>query len=273
MVPFSMLIIRFFGIFCKLFYINALQQATPCKVSGRCKSVARQKPSQIMRGLLFCKLSEFSETESSDDFLAVIELAFDIRIHTVFNGPFGFVFDGLRVNAFHSVLGADDARRAADDEGIWRDDLVFHDDGTGGDDGAFSDDGAGQNGGAHTDEDVIFDDAAVHAGAMPDGDVIADDARIIIRDVQACEILDICAFADGNIIHIAARNDARPDAGVFSDADIAVQMRAGSDEGFFMNLRCLAFEFFACECVHGNGLLLYELILCNICAEARSREL
>ena len=207
-----------------------------------------KKPSRDMRGLSFCQIYEIFGilgNGNSDDFFAVINFAFDIRFHTVFHGPFGFVFNGLGVNIFHHVLRADDVGGAADDEGIRRDDLIFHDDGTGGDDGSAADDGARQNGGAHADEAVIFDDAAVHAGAVADGDVIADDARIVIRDVKAGKILDIRAFADGNIIHIAARDDARPNAGVLADADIAVEMRARSDESFFMNLRRLAFEFFA----------------------------
>ena len=204
------------------------------------------------------------EIRKSDDFFSVIELAFDVGLHAVFHGPFGFVFNGLGVDIFHHVFCADDAGRAADDEGIRRDDLVFHDDGTGGDNGAFPDDGARQNGGTHADEAVIFDNAAVHAGAVADGDVIADDAGVVICDVKAGEILDIRAFADGNIIHIAARNDAGPNAGVFPDADIAVEMRAGSDEGFFMDLRRLTFEFFACECVHEIFSFFLNKLLCPL---------
>lgn len=205
---------------------------------------ARKSPRGMCGGFCFVKM------KLSDNFFSVIEFAFDVGLDAVFHGPFGFVFNCLGVNVFHHVFCADDAGGAADDEGIGRDNLIFHDDGTGGDDGSAADDGARQNGGAHADEAVIFDDAAVHAGAVADGDVIADDARIVIRDVKAGEILDIRAFADGNVIHIAARDDARPNAGVLADADITVEMRARSDESFFMNLRRLAFEFFAGECVH-----------------------
>lgn len=89
----------------------------------------------------------------------------------------------------------------------------------------------------HPDQDMVFNLTAMYAGAVADGHIIADDAGIVISDVQADKILDIAAFSDGNIIHVAPRHDAGPEAGFFRDADIAVQMDAGSDERIIVDLR------------------------------------
>ncbi len=57
--------------------------------------------------------------------------------------------------------------------------------------------------------------------AQCDSDIIANDAGIVIRHMQADQILYIRAFTDGDVIHIASRHDARPYTRILSDPDIA----------------------------------------------------
>ena len=58
--------------------------------------------------------------------------------------------------------------------------------------------------------------------AMSDGGKITDNCRVFDAvDMDTAIILNICAFADGDIIVITAHGDLMPDAAVFANTHCA----------------------------------------------------
>ena len=101
---------------------------------------------------------------------------------------------------------------------------------------------------------MILDLAAVDARAVPDRHIVADDARILIRDVQTREILNIGADADRDIVDIAARDNPRPEARVLPEPYVAREKYLRRDKRLLVNLRRDAVkrgESVSFECKHG----------------------
>ena len=154
------------------------------------------------------------------------------------------------MNRLDAVNRAHDLARHADDEGIRRNDLVLAHEGPCGDDRAFADLRARQHRRVHADEDMVADLRAMHDSAVPDRHIVADDARSVIRHMKADEILHIRALADRDVIHIAARNNARPKARILRDAHIARKKHLRCDESLLINLRLDAMKFRAGKRIH-----------------------
>ena len=91
---------------------------------------------------------------------------------------------------------------------------------------------------------------------------------MIVRYMEAAEILHIGAFADGNIIHVAPGDHAGPEAGLGSYADVAVEMYTGRDKGVFIDLRRLALKFLRMKCIHAMSSFQCGEII----SEGRRRE-
>jgi hypothetical protein len=126
--------------------------------------------------------------------------------------------------------GAADLAGDSGYEGVGRDDGLFGDDGACGDDGAFADAGVVEDGGSDTDEDGVFEDAAVDCGVVTYGYHFPDDDRVeVAHSVQHCTILHIAFRSDANRIHISANNCVHPHAGVLAENDIADDLRGGID--------------------------------------------
>ena len=87
---------------------------------------------------------------------------------------------------------------------------------------------------------------------MTDCYIIADDAGIVVSHMKANQILDVGAFADGNIIDISPGNDAGPQAGVLGDTDISVEGNLGRHESVLVDLRLFSFIRSTLECIHRN---------------------
>ena len=84
---------------------------------------------------------------------------------------------------------------------------------------------------------MVLDLAAVDAGAVPDGHIVSDDARVVVRNVQAAEVLDVRTDADGDVVYIAACDDTRPETGVLPNAHITREEYLRGDERLLVNLR------------------------------------
>ena len=89
---------------------------------------------------------------------------------------------------------------------------------------------------------MILNHAAVDACTVPDRHIVSDDARIVVRNVQTGKILDIGADPDGDIVHITACDDPRPEARVLTDAHIAGEKHLRRNERLLVNLRCDAMK-------------------------------
>src|SRR5258707_2404045 len=65
---------------------------------------------------------------------------------------------------------------------------------------------------------------------MTDGDVVAENERVFVfHHMQYRAILNICARADANVIHVAAHDAQRPEARVFADDHVADHDRGGGN--------------------------------------------
>ena len=70
---------------------------------------------------------------------------------------------------------------------------------------------------------------------VADGDVVAENQRIFVaHDVEDRAVLNVGARADADVVHVAAHDGERPDAGVFADDYVA------DDDGGGIDVRGLA---------------------------------
>src|SRR5712692_3593033 len=76
---------------------------------------------------------------------------------------------------------------------------------------------------------------------MTDGDVVAENERVfVLHHMQYRAVLNICARADANVIHVATDDAQRPEARIFSDDHVADHDRGGVNIRRFRNLWVLA---------------------------------
>ena len=146
-----------------------------------------------------------------------------------------------------------DLARDARNERVRRDYCVLLDHGACRDNRAASDLCPCKNNGAHADQHVILDLTAVNACAVSDRHIVADDARVLIRDMQTREILDVRTDADRDIVDIAARDHARPETRVLPKPHIAREEDLRGDKRLRVNLRrdaVKAGEAVPFECKH-----------------------
>ena len=149
-----------------------------------------------------------------------------------------------------------DLARDARDERVRRDYCVLLDHGACRDNRAASDLCPCENNGTHADQHVILDLTAVNACAVSDRHIVADDARVLIRDMQTREILDVRTDADRDIVNIAACSNPRPEARVLSEPHITREEHLRRDERLLVNLRRNAvkgMESVSFECKHSSS--------------------
>src|SRR5258708_19210910 len=76
---------------------------------------------------------------------------------------------------------------------------------------------------------------------MTDGDVVAENERVFVfHHMQYRAVLNICARADANVIHVAAHDAERPEARVFADDHVTDHDRGGGKIRRFPNFWGLA---------------------------------
>lgn len=74
-----------------------------------------------------------------------------------------------------------------------------------------------------------------HRG-IPDGDFVADSRCVRFpHDVNDGAVLDVRAAADANPVHVAANDDAHPDAALVANLNVANDLRAVVDIGSRMD--------------------------------------
>jgi hypothetical protein len=88
---------------------------------------------------------------------------------------------------------------------------------------------------SHSDEALIFDDAAMENGPMANADATANGARHPVVHMDHTEILDVGFVADLDWGHIPSNHRVVPNAGVAAKAHVAHDHRTWRDEGSGMN--------------------------------------
>ena len=162
---------------------------------------------------------------------------------------------GADVGDFLGAQVADDFRGGAHDEGTGRNMGALGDEGVRADDAALADDGAVEDGGAHADEAIVLDGAGVENRAVSDGDEFADAHGEVLGEVDDAAVLDVGAFADFDVVDVAAEDGGGPDAAVRGEADVADDDGLGGDVGGGVDLRGNEEEAGAVKWVHdGEGL-------------------
>ena len=86
-----------------------------------------------MMQLQTCVITDFPMGQLND-FFSVVKLASNIGFYTVADSPFTFVFQSLGMDVFKCIDSGFYFAGDADNEGVWRNDLIFQDKGTGSDD-------------------------------------------------------------------------------------------------------------------------------------------
>jgi len=111
-----------------------------------------------------------------------------------------------------------------------------------------------------TDQYLVFDPTAVQGDMMADGDVIADDQRCALRigfafmgDVQHREVLNIAAFSDNDMVHVAADDRARPHRCALAEGYVADHHGGRIDIGGFVDAWCHA--------VVGSDIAIHDCVL------------
>src|SRR5712692_3489815 len=154
-------------------------------------------------------------------FLAVDVFVFDVAL--------GVGVDGGLVGAGQGAL---DLAGVAYYQAAGGDFGALEEQGAGGHDAAGADFYAVEDDGAHADQASGLDGAAVKGDAVADGDVVAEEQRIFVaHNVEDAAVLNIGARADANVVHVAADDGARPDAGVGADDDVADDDSGGVNVG------------------------------------------
>src|SRR5712692_2448206 len=154
-------------------------------------------------------------------FLAVDVFVFDVAL--------GVGVDGGLVGAGQGAL---DLAGVAYYQAAGGDFGALEEQGAGGHDAAGADFYAVEDDGAHADQASGLDGAAVQGDAVADGDVVAEEQRIFVaHDVEDAAVLNIGARADANVVHVAADDGARPDAGVGADDHVADNDGGGVNVG------------------------------------------
>ena len=83
---------------------------------------------------------------------------------------------------------------------------------------------------AHADQALILDGAPVDDRAVPDRHVVAHGRRMrILHHVDDRAVLHVGAAADANAVHVAADDDRHPHTALFTDFDVADDLRAVVD--------------------------------------------
>ena len=126
----------------------------------------------------------------------------------------------------------------AHEEAAGRYDGAFGDERAGGDDAAGADCCAIEDDTTHADQAAGFDGAAVQDDGVAYGDVVAEDQGICVAHyVEDGSVLNIRARADAHEVDVAAKDGARPYAGMFADDDVADHHGLGVDVGGCGDLR------------------------------------
>jgi hypothetical protein len=141
------------------------------------------------------------------------------------------------VGDFLGMQRADDFGGGAHDERAGWNARALGDERVGADDAAFADDGFVEDGGAHADEAFVLDGAGVEDGAMADGDEFADDGGDVVGEVDDAAVLDVGAFANVDVVDIAAEDGGGPDAAAGGEPDVADDDSLGGDVGGRVDLR------------------------------------
>ena len=126
--------------------------------------------------------------------------------------------------------GAADLAGDSGDEGVGGDVGALGNEGSGGDDSAGADVRAVEDDGTDTDEDVVFEGAAVDGGVVADGAAVADDYGVkAALAVEDGAVLDVGAGADADGVHVAAEDGVHPDGGLGAEMDVADDLGGGVD--------------------------------------------
>jgi hypothetical protein len=170
--------------------------------------------------------------------------------------------------------GAADFAGDTGDQRVGRDLGVFGQDGSGGDDGALADAAVVEDSAAHADEAGVFDGASVDGCVVADGDPVAEgDGVDVAHAVEDGAVLDVGVSADADAVDVAADDGIHPDAGVFTEDDIAndlgrqVDVAGGGDCGkdSLIGPNHLLFILLGQMCVHDLARIFSRLdaVLCR----------
>src|SRR5580693_5189935 len=104
---------------------------------------------------------------------------------------------------------------------------------------------------------------------MADRDVRADDRRLARIGVNDAQVLDVRVLAYDDPVIVAAKNGAKPDAGVLEEAHAADENGVGRDPEMTVSgkLRRDAFEF-----IHGHERRDHPVSARNVAGAAEKRE-
>jgi len=124
------------------------------------------------------------------------------------------------------------------DQRVGRDDGVLRDDRASGDDGALADTRIVEDRRAHADQNGILKDAAVDGGVVADGDPVADDDGVDVpHAMEDGAVLDVGVGPDADKVDVSADDGVHPNAGVFTEDNIAddlggdIDVAGGGDDG------------------------------------------
>ena len=90
-----------------------------------------------------------------------------------------------------------------------------------------------QNDGSHTDENIVFNRAAVNDGSVADCDIVADHGRRVFADVDHDQVLNIGIASDTDSSLVASKDGVVPDtaAGFYVDITDDLGSRGNKNVG------------------------------------------
>jgi hypothetical protein len=90
-----------------------------------------------------------------------------------------------------------------------------------------------QNDGSHTDENIVFNRAAVDDGSVADSDIVTDHGRRVFADMDHDQVLDIGIASDADSSHVASKDGVVPDtaAGFYVDITDDLGSRGNKNVG------------------------------------------
>jgi hypothetical protein len=91
---------------------------------------------------------------------------------------------------------------------------------------------------SHTNQNIVFDGAAMYNGIMGDGNIVPDlNGRFLIGSVNTHTILDVHIIANANIGNITPYDSIEPHTAIITNSDIANDGGIIGQETVFANLR------------------------------------